>query len=204
MKLGPTHPLIALCWIACALIQGCSAPSVQRMDDSQRDTELARRLVVKGVQAYQAEDYDRAQADLEGAVEADAFSGIAHNNLGLVYFQQGKLYAAAKQFQLAAKLLPYNPEPVNNLGLVLESAGRLDESVGQFEQAMSLQPDNPEFIGNLARARLRQGNNDEQTLELIDELVLKETRPDWLDWARRQQTLLEPTASSSNGTSYEN
>lgn len=188
--------VIATC-VLVGLIQGCGGASSHRVDQRERDVQLARQYVLEGIEAYRAEDYDAAQAALENAVEADAFSGIAHNNLGLAYYQQGKLYLAARQFQLAAKLLPYNPEPINNLGLVLESAGRLDESADQFEQALSLQPDNPQFIGNLARARLRQGDRGQQTLELIDELVLKDTRPDWLDWARRQQVMLLRDADGS-------
>ena len=176
-------------------IQGCSESSSPRVDQRERDTQLARRYVLKGITAYQAGDYDSAQAALESAVAADIFSGIAHNNHGLVYYQQGKLYPAAQQFQLAAKLLRYNPEPINNLGLVLESAGRLEESIVQFEQALSLQPDNPQFIGNLVRARLRQGDSGDQTRELIDELVLKDTRPDWLEWARREQAMLISSSS---------
>lgn len=152
-----------------------------------RDPELARRLVLNGISAYRDQHYADAQALLERAVEADAFSGIAHNNLGLAYYQQGKLYAAAQQFQLASKLLPHNPEPVNNLGLVLESAGRLEDSADQFSEALSLQPDNPTFIGNLVRARLRLGDRGEETRALMDELLLKETRPEWLDWAKRER-----------------
>lgn len=189
-------PVITLCLFT-VLIQGCGGASSQRVEQRERDARLARQYVFEGIEAYRSGDDNAAQSALENAVETDAFSGIAHNNLGLVYYRQGKLYRAAQQFQLAAKLLPYNPEPANNLGLVLESAGRLDESVGQFEQAMSLQPDNPQFIGNLARARLRRGDRGEQTRELIDQLVLKDHRPEWNQWAKRQQTMMieKPTTT---------
>jgi Flp pilus assembly protein TadD len=118
----------------------------------------------------------------------------------VVYLRQQNLYDAAWQFQYAAKLMPHNPEPRNNLGLVFERVGRLDEAVDWYAQAVDLSKDNPQLLGNLIRARLRRGDRDRQTLELLDRLVLAETRPDWRAWAQEQRALLshvedrEPTA----------
>jgi Flp pilus assembly protein TadD len=112
--------------------------------------------------------------------------GPAHNNLGKAYFHQDKLYLAAWEFQYAMKLMPNTPEPRNNLGLVFESAGKLDDAVASYDEAMRLEPDNVQFIGNLARARVRRGDRDDDLRELLDKLVMRETRPDWADWARGQ------------------
>ena len=137
----------------------------------------ASRLIDRG-------DWPAAEAALKEALAADVMYGPAHNNLGKVYFHQGKLYLAAWEFQYAAKLMPNVPEPKNNLGLVFESAGKLDEAVSSYDEAMRIEPDNPQFIGNLARARMRRGDRDESVRELLSSLVLRETRPEWADWAR--------------------
>lgn len=189
-------------WISCLvftlLIQGCASSAARQDQPPPHDPDLARALVLTSIQHINDGSYDEARIALEQAIEADAFSGVAHNNLGLVYYHQDELYAAAQQFQLAAKLLPYNPKPINNLGLVLESAGRLTESVDQFEQALSLQPDNPEFIGNLARTKLRMGDKGERTRELIQELVAKDTRPDWREWASEKQALMNSQSDTAD------
>ena len=49
---------------------------------------------------------------------------------------------------------------------------------------MRLEPDNVQVIGNRARARLRRGERDETVRDLLGELVLRETRPEWAAWAR--------------------
>jgi Flp pilus assembly protein TadD len=91
--------------------------------------------------------------------------------------------------------MPQRPEPKNNMGLVYESVGRIDEAQAQYDAALVLSPDNAELIGNLARARIRKGLLDDRTRELLENLVLKDTRPDWVAWARERLVLLpKPSA----------
>ena len=117
--------------------------------------------------------------------------GPAHNNLGKVYFRQGKMYLAAWEFQYAMKLMPNQPEPPNNLGLVFEAAGKLDDAAESYGKAVAREPDNIDALGNLARAP-RRGDKDAEVRDLLNELVLKDTRPEWVAWARdRLATLRE-------------
>lgn len=154
----------------------------------ERDTALARRHIERGIEAMRAHDLGLAEAAFRAALEADAFSGVAHNNLGKVYYHQHRLYHAAQEFQYAARLLPHHPEPRNNLGLVLEAAGQLDEAVEEYNRALAAQPDNPQLLGNLIRARVRRGDKGKEMKELLTSLVMKEDRPTWLRWAQAQLT----------------
>jgi Flp pilus assembly protein TadD len=120
------------------------------------------------------------------AIEADQYSGVAHNNLGLLYFQRGELYQTAWEFDYAAKLMPNQPEPRNNLGMVLEAAGRVEEAIEQYGRSLSIDSDNAEVLGNLTRAHVRRGDKGEEVRELLSDLVLKDRRPEWLRWARRE------------------
>ncbi|HET6430537.1 MAG TPA: hypothetical protein VFJ30_19165, partial [Phycisphaerae bacterium] len=43
-----------------------------------------------------------------------------------------------------------------------------------------------EYIANLARTNLRLGHRDPETAELLRQLILKDTRPEWTDWARAE------------------
>ena len=153
-------------------------------DAPGRDAAAAEAHHARATRLIERGDWPAAEAALKEALAADVMYGPAHNNLGKVYFHQGKLYLAAWEFQYAAKLMPNVPEPKNNLGLVFESAGKLDEAVSSYDEAMRIEPDNPQFIGNLARARMRRGDRDESVRELLSSLVLRETRPEWADWAR--------------------
>jgi len=150
---------------------------MQNSEGAHLDTERAFQLIAEG-------KYSTAEPVLKEAIVYDPMYGPAHNDLGLVYFRLNRLYDAAWEFEDAAKLMPRQPEPQNNLGLVLEQAEQLKEALAAYSKAYELEPSNPEYIGNLARAHVRLGDKDDETRKLLQELVLRDTRPDWSDWAR--------------------
>lgn len=150
------------------------------------DTEAARHYNDLAVYAVEAGDLDTAEELLKDALTADVGYGPAHNNLGKVYLEQGRLYLAAWEFEYASKLMPYRPEPRNNLGLVLESVRKLDDAITQYQAAHRLEPNHPELIGNLVRAKLRRGDPPPEVRELLRELLLKDQRPEWRDWAEER------------------
>lgn len=150
------------------------------------NTALARQLNDQAFSLIQKDKYSDAEPFLKKAIEADVMFGPARNNLGLVYFHEQKLYAAAWEFQNAIKLMPYQPEPRNNLGLVMERAGKSAAAVEAFEAARKMEPDNPQYIGNLARVKIRSGDRSEETKALLQELVFKDSRPQWRDWAKME------------------
>jgi len=164
--------------------------------DPRRDTDAARAKNAEALDAMARGNYDRAESLLKAALTADIMFGPAHNNLGKVYYRQEKRYLAAWEFEYAAKLMPHQAEPRNNLGLVFESAGRLDEAVNHYKEALALDPENPEVIGNTARARIRRGDDDAEVRDLLGKLVMRDTRQEWVEWARRR-LVLAPSPSAT-------
>jgi Flp pilus assembly protein TadD len=155
------------------------------------NSNLARQENERAYKFIQEGKYEHAEKALDRATAADVMFGPARNNRGLVYFHQGRLYEAAHEFQYAIKLMPHNPEPRNNLGMVFEAASdhvgsstKLADALDAYQQARRLEPDNPQYLGNLARAKIKRGDSDQDTRQLLEELVFKDTRPDWRDWAR--------------------
>lgn len=162
-------------------------------DKAQKENNRAIRLMEKG-------SGDKAAKALREALIADVAFGPAHNNLGKLYFSQGKYYLAAWEFEYAAKLMPERFEPFQNLGLVYEMVGKSDDAVAMYEKAIELQPKNPEVIGNLARVRLRKGQPMSAVQPLLSELVYLDTRPEWTNWANEQLALMR---QASEGPSIE-
>ncbi len=154
-----------------------------------RETRKAQRLTEHAVKEIERGNLDKAEKTLEKALIADVTFGPGHNNLGQVYFQQGKLYLAGMEFDYARRLMPQRPEPYNNLGLVYERAGRTEEAIENFTSARALEPSNSEFIGNVVRARIRRGDREADVQEMLRELLLLETRPEWLEWVNEQLAL---------------
>jgi Flp pilus assembly protein TadD len=149
-----------------------------------RDTERARQLNERAYKLLNEGKLAEAERLLRDALAADMTFGPARNNLGLVYYQTGRWYEAAWEFEYAVRLMPFQPEPRNNLGMVLEDAGKLSDAAEAYAKARQIEPDNPLYIGNLAKARVRRGDRDAETRALLEELLLKDPRPEWKEWAR--------------------
>ena len=196
-------PLIVLL----VLVAGCSlrsTPGVPGYEtvtgDPNRDTDAARAHNVKATELLDEGELDKAEAQLKAALASDLMFGPAHNNLGTVYMQQKKYYLAAWEYQYAIKLMPNTAVPRNNLGLVFEAVGRLGEAEENFEQARAIEPDNVEYLCNLARVLVRTNHKDDRTRQLLSDIVLKDTRPQWTSWARERLALMgQPEANDAPG-----
>jgi len=160
---------------------------------SARNTERARELNARAIDAIEKGEFDSAEQAAKTALSHDVSFGPAHNTLGRVYYHQERYYLAAWEFQYAAKLMPHHPEPRNNLGLVLEAVGKYDQALAEYDQALTLEPDNPEVIANLARTYDKHGHDPKRLKALLIEIVEKDQRPAWRQWAKdRLGTLGHP------------
>jgi Tfp pilus assembly protein PilF len=186
--------------IAIPIASGCtsnppSAGGLQTGVDPARDTASARRHNDAAMVLLERGNLEGAEKELEAALKSDTTFGPAHNNLGLTYYRQKKLYKAAQEFQAAAALLPGKAEPRNNLGLVLELPGRLEEAAKAYEEALAADPSFGEATANLARVYVRLNRNDARTRQLLQDIVMKDPRPQWAAWARERLVLMVPTTS---------
>ena len=182
--------------------------------DPRRNTELASQLNAKGLEELHERDYAKAEKFFKEALQADMFFGPAHNNLGIAYHEQQKFYLAAWEFDYARKLMPNKPDPKHNLGMVMEAVGKLDEAAAHYEDALALAPDDPETIANLARTLAkrdvhystgrtgdaRRASDRDRLRELLHEIILKDTRPEWIAWAKDHLALLGPAPTSQDET----
>ena len=165
--------------------------------DQRRLTESAQNDNAKAVELIKSGKLDDAEKLLKKALDEDVMYGPAHNNLGKIYFDHQQYYLAAWEFQYAQKLMPNQPEPRNNLGLVFEAVGKLSEAVTSYDTAMDLEPDNAEFIGNAVRARVRRGDRGPAVKDLLQKLIERDTRSDWVEWARQLLKTTPWNASTS-------
>ena len=131
-----------------------------------------------------ASDPERAETILREALTADLFFGPAHNNLGVLFLKQDKLYEAANEFEWAKKLLPGHPDPRVNLALVMERAGRNDEAFASYAAALEVWPNYLPALQGLASLTLRAGDREDPRVEgWLKEIGLR-GEDGWADWAR--------------------
>ncbi|WP_141699691.1 tetratricopeptide repeat protein, partial [Nostoc sp. KVJ20] len=73
----------------------------------------------------------------------------AHNNLGRVRYNQGKLEEAISAYQRALQIDPNNATAHYNLGNALYDQGKVKEAIAELEIAVRLEPSNTLFRDNL-------------------------------------------------------
>ncbi len=128
-------------------------------------------------------DPAEAEALLREALTKDVFYGPAHNNLGVVFLAQGKLYEAANEFEWARKLLPDSPDPRINLALVMEQAGRTDEALRAYETALEVVPECVAAMQGAAALCLRGNLADQRLDPWLERIALAGENADWRAWA---------------------
>jgi len=150
------------------------------------DRDTARAQVLSHAAAdLLGEDPDRAEALLREALTADLFFGPAHNNLGVLHLQAGRLYEAAGEFEWARKLMPGHPDPRMNLALTLERAGQVDEAIQAYETALEVYPGHVPTMQGLARLCVTSGRDDPRLEGWLDSIALQGETDEWRAWARR-------------------
>ncbi len=179
--------LLPLC--ALLLVVGCAQPingPYQTSQEGARNPLRAQELTHQAAEVIDDEP-DKAERLLREALSADLYHGPAHNNLGIVYLTQDKLYEAANEFEWARKLMPGHPDPRMNLALTLERAGRIDEALATYDTALEVYPNHLPTIQALARLQFRHNRTDDRTHGFLKEIALR-GQVEWQTWARQQMT----------------
>jgi len=99
-------------------------------------------------------------------------SCVAHNNLGLVLYGQGKIEAATAHYTLALRLNPAHANAHNNLGAVLSRREKYEAACAHYAEALRLDPGHVNAHNNLGLELFRQGNYEEAAARLAEALRL--------------------------------
>ena len=169
----------------------CSSPTpigpYSTTTAENRDESKAVQLTRDAV-AIADRDPERAEVLLREALTSDLYHGPAHNDLGVLFFRQGKLYEAANEFEWARKLLPGSPDPRLNLALVLERAGQTKEAFAAFDSALEAAPEHVPTMQAYARLAVRAGRHDEKTANALKLVALRGEDDAWRRWAQMEVT----------------
>ena len=171
--------LLGLAHAACRAVP--SGPYSTLAEGSRRTTE-AERLNREAADLIHA-DPSRAEELLRDALTKDLFYGPAHNNLGVVFLAQDKLYEAANEFEWARKLLPDSADPRINLALCMERAGRTTDALRAYDSALEVAPESLAAMQGAAALTIRAGHDDPRLRTWIEHITLRSTEPDWREWA---------------------
>ncbi|MBK8172696.1 MAG: tetratricopeptide repeat protein [Sandaracinaceae bacterium] len=168
-----------------AMLSSCRSTPVgpyAPMSEVARSTTKAEELNREGADLI-ASDPARAEALLlRDALTADLYFGPAHNNLGVVFLNAGKLYEAANEFEWARKLMPGHPDPRVNLGICLERAGRVDDALESYDAALQVSPGYLPAIQGATLAAIHSGRDDARLTGWLHEIAMRAEGEGWKSW----------------------
>ncbi|MFI5295598.1 MAG: tetratricopeptide repeat protein [Thermodesulfovibrionales bacterium] len=127
-------------------------------------------------------DYIEAENNIrrlsQAAQKHSADDADAHNDRGSVYYGQGLIDEALREYQAALKLRPDYVEAHNNLGSVYSKLGQPQLAIKEYQAALKLNPDFADAHNNLGRVYGKGGRLDPALREYQAALRLK---PDLAD-----------------------
>jgi tetratricopeptide (TPR) repeat protein len=98
---------------------------------------------------------------------------MAHNNLGNVYLEQGKLDLAVQHFRASLRIKPDHFEALGSLGETLTRMGQMPQAEEHFRAFVAANPRRAAPRCSLGIALARQGKRDEAEQQFRDALNLE-------------------------------
>lgn len=178
--------LLAITLTACGKARGPYTSTAEQ----RRDIAAAERIYQHAVQEIADRDFASAETLLREALTQDLYHGPAHNNLGVILLQQGKLYDAAEEFEWSRKLMPGHPEPRVNLAITLERGGRHQDALEAAQSALDVRPGHLGALKAVAWISIQEGQGDQSTLDHLDAIIARAEEPTWQSWARQERIRL--------------
>jgi Ca-activated chloride channel family protein len=118
-------------------------------------SQTDRAAIRRGNQAYQKEQYERAESQYKAAEELKPGRFATRFNLGNTLYQQERWEDAAKAFQQSAEMTE-NPleraDALHNLGNALIRDQKFEEAAKAYKESLKLNPKDEQTRYNLAQA----------------------------------------------------
>ncbi|HEV7960415.1 MAG TPA: methyltransferase domain-containing protein, partial [Rhizomicrobium sp.] len=102
------------------------------------------------------------------------FAG-AHDNLGTLLWEQGKLEEAEASTRRALALAPSFAQALGNLGSMLKDQGRLDEAAAVYRQLLQIRPEDIDGLNGLASVLAARGEAARALETVHRSLLIRET-----------------------------
>jgi tetratricopeptide (TPR) repeat protein len=123
-----------------------------------------------GISEKTLRQYETAAALFTRAFRLGLDTFEVHLELGNVFFAQGELMKARKEYAKCLVIRRNNPVAIFNDGLVLRKMGDLEGAVERYEQALKLDPTFREPALDLAVFYI-QSNKTDRALEVLSKVV---------------------------------
>ena len=136
------------------------------------NSAAAQEHFEKGNELAQAQQFEQAIVEFEAALDEDPKFVSARINLGVAYYQLGRLDEAIVQYQKAIELEPEDADIHSNLAAAYVQMSQLDEALQEYLIAVELNPELAEAHFGLGVVYSQNGKIDEaiQAIERFQDL----------------------------------
>ncbi len=122
--------------------------------------------------------FDAAVTACREAIRLNPDAAVAHDNLGVTLFEQGKDEEAIAEYRTAIRLRPDLADFRFGLAAALANRGRHDEAVVEYRTGIRLKPNDSRGHNDLGGALINEGKLDEAVAEYRTAIRLK---PDYAE-----------------------
>jgi Flp pilus assembly protein TadD len=137
--------------------------------------------VVTGFLVWESHNYARLFNSSETlwtyTIQHNAYAFEAHDNLGNVLIQTGRVSEAIEQYEQALKINPDDAKAHYNLGTAFGRTGRVSEAIEQLQRAVKIKPDYAKAHMNLGNALMLTGRVPEAIEQFEQALKFKPDDP---------------------------
>ncbi len=143
------------------LAASAAASGLARLPQPARRAGIALCILLVATLAGLSRQQSRIYGDVvtfyETALKDNPNSWLAHNNLGLALYREGKPLEASEHYRAALSIKPNFSLAHRNLGGVFADHGHLSEAMDEFRAALAINRDDPESLNGLGLALIQIG-----------------------------------------------
>jgi Flp pilus assembly protein TadD len=160
-----------------ALLVGVIASSTSRLPEWPQRITMVLGLIVLALLGVQTWHQGYVYGDMEtlwtDTLQKNPLSWMAHNNLGILLADQGKLKEAISHYTEAVRIKPDHAKAHYNLANAMASQGRLEQAIHHYTEALQIDPYLAEAHNNLGNVLESQGKLEEASGHYSEVLRIK-------------------------------
>lgn len=105
-------------------------------------------------------------------IESSPNSSRAHNNLGMIYLNEGNIDLAVHEFQTAIAI-ESDPEYHHNLGMAYQKKGMREKALEEYRRVLAVNPTSAITHNNMGNILIDEGHLDEGISKFKEAILLK-------------------------------
>jgi protein O-mannosyl-transferase len=137
----------------------------------------------------------------ENAASHSPSHPLAHKNLGAMYYFDGKIDAAEKEYLLALNLYPRETMVHNNLGLIYKLRGDFLKAQDEYQKELAINPKYDHALYNWGELCYVAGNKKDAETLWLKTLA---SNPDYFDAMKKLSVLYREQGDTIRSLQYEN